>query len=123
MDNVERYVLNGETALLVSYGYGAGWSTWNSPELAYDKRIVEWLFENAELEKQDDDSYLKYEVVDVDIKELKEFLESIGYKDVYCGGVDGLCIQFVPQGRLVRIDEYDGAESIDFFYVESYFLT
>jgi hypothetical protein len=33
----------GQIAVLVSGGFGAGWSTWNQPELAYDKRVVEFL--------------------------------------------------------------------------------
>ena len=31
-------------AVLVSHGFGAGWSSWNDPSVAYDKRVVEfWL--------------------------------------------------------------------------------
>ena len=36
-------------AVLVSPGYGAGWSTWNDDKLqsiAYDKRIVKYIIEN-----------------------------------------------------------------------------
>lgn len=30
--------------VLVSYGFSAGWSTWEKPELAYDRRVIEfWL--------------------------------------------------------------------------------
>lgn len=45
---VEKYYNeNGELGVLVSGGFGAGWSTWNSNELAYDKRIVEKWLENV----------------------------------------------------------------------------
>lgn len=39
---VELYEKDGKVAVLVSGGYGAGWSTWGSTNLAYDKRIVEF---------------------------------------------------------------------------------
>ena len=34
-----------EIAVLVSVGFGAGWSTWNEKELAYDKRVVDLFIE------------------------------------------------------------------------------
>jgi hypothetical protein len=48
LDNI--YIKNhqhGDTfAILVSYGYGAGWSTWNGdPFLAVDRRIVEVILD------------------------------------------------------------------------------
>ena len=40
---VEKYYNEDKTciAVLVSRGWGAGWSTWNNKEMAYDKRIIE----------------------------------------------------------------------------------
>ena len=43
---VSLYNENDELGVLVSYGYGAGWSTWNDKKLAYDKRIVEKFLDN-----------------------------------------------------------------------------
>lgn len=82
--SVERYYnKDGQLAVLVSHGYGAGWSTWNEYgiDLAIDKRIVE-----AKLRQ----TYEK------DVEEFTAFLESIGYHNVK-----------------FRIDEYDGAEYLD----------
>ena len=43
-NGVELYEKDGKIGVLVSHGFGAGWSTWGSDELAYDKRVVEfWL--------------------------------------------------------------------------------
>lgn len=95
---VERYYNeDGEVGILVSYGYGAGWSTWNDKELAYDKRIIEkWL-----------------EKVSAD--EMCSYVKSLGYTKPYMGGYEQLELVFVPRGTLFRIDEYDGAEALETF--------
>lgn len=68
---VEKYYNeDGELGVLYSPGFGAGWSTWDRDELAYDRRIVEyWLSKNPTSEQ------------------MSEFLESIGYHGVYMGGL------------------------------------
>lgn len=42
---VEKYYnKNGSLGVLISPGFGVGWSTWENKNLAYDKRIIEyWL--------------------------------------------------------------------------------
>lgn len=94
---VEKYYNeNGELGILISAGFGAGWSSWNCEEIAYDKRIIEyWLNENPSE------------------SEMKEFLESLGYKDVYLGGYSSLTIEYIPKGTMFCIHEYDGSESIE----------
>ena len=40
---VEKYYNeNGELGVLISPGFGAGWSSWNCDEIAFDKRVVEY---------------------------------------------------------------------------------
>lgn len=92
---VEKYYNeNNELGVLISAGYGAGWSTWNQPELAYDKRIIEkWL-----------------EGVTED--EMYDYIKSLGYDEPYTGGYDGLRLEFVPRGTIFYVYEYDGDESI-----------
>ena len=97
---MEMYRVGNETAILYSVGFGAGWSTWNQEALAYDKRIIEYwnpynLHPSAE--------------------QMEKYLEELGYEDVYMGGYEDLEIEWVPTGSLVRINEYDGAESIEIF--------
>lgn len=78
-------------AVLVSPGYGAGWSTWNSEhggeKLAYDKRIVEYFV--ARRKTWDKAWSCKYygEVLPAE-NEFREFLKSIGYDadNIYLGG-------------------------------------
>ena len=78
--------------VLVSPGFGAGWSTWNDDglKLAVDKRIIDF-FKRA---GQDADKNL-----------VKAFLREIGYEHVYCGGWDDLVIETVSKGMKFRISE------------------
>ena len=93
---VEKYYNeNNELGVLVSGGFGAGWSTWNDKELAYDKRIIEKWLEN------------------VSSDEMCNYVESLGYARPYMGGYRQLDLEFVPRGTVFRIYEYDGHESIE----------
>lgn len=104
MGNVEKYEKDGKIAVLVSIGFGAGWSTWGNRALAYDKRIVQAFIPG--ISKED----------------MSELLETLGYHDVYMGGFDNLEIEWVPKGTLFRIEEYDGHESIEVFDEKSYIV-
>lgn len=94
---IEKYYNeNNELGVLISSGFGAGWSTWYKEEIAYDKRIIEkWINDKPSVEK------------------MTEFLKSIGYDDVYMGGYYDLRIEFIPKGTLFCIHEYDGSESVE----------
>lgn len=93
---VEKYYRNNCLAVLVSPGYGAGWSTWNDEELAYDARIIEYWLDHSPSSE-----------------DMEKFLVSIGYEHVYMGGYYSLRLQWVPKGQLFCIHEYDGSESIE----------
>lgn len=89
----ERY------GVLVSHGYGAGWSSWNQPRLAYDRKVIEyWLTHKDE----------KSEVVE-------EWLRKNGYPNTYVSFSNwrNLVLEWVPINVYWRIREYDGAESIE----------
>jgi len=84
-----------EVAVLVSAGYGAGWSTWGMPEEAlFDPILVDFV-ENNETNSIKFQEYLEKE-----------------YPDKYSGGADGLYVCWVLEGKEFIIDEYDGAESL-----------
>ena len=90
---MQKLIKDGQVAVLVSPGYGAGWYTWHSiEELVYDPSVIEWV------ERQELDKILAY-------MELK-------YPDAYCGGLEDLTVFWIPIGDRFRIDEYDGAESL-----------
>ena len=119
MKGIEYYYNDkGEIGILVSYGYGAGWSSWSEYgiKLAVDKRIIEKYNENI-----DDDEWRKEidSFHDNDIKtEFQNFLSSIGYDNVYLGGLKDCELVFVPQGSAVRITEYDGNENLEIGYID-----
>ena len=100
----ERTHQDGKTAVLVSSGYGAGWSTWCSDDvlkggLLFDSRIVgmvlaghaglvteAWLAETWGID--DPDFY------------------------VCVLGASDLRVQWVPTGSRFLVDEYDGSEAL-----------
>lgn len=99
---VDMVIRDGKVAVLVSPGFGAGWSTWaDDPEAAlYAPDVVEWI-EAGKPAIDADDAFGKY------------------------GYTDGLCsvkIEWLPLGTRFVVDEYDGSEflvilSPDYGYV------
>ena len=95
-------------AILVSPGYGAGWSTWNHYHLAFDKRVVElWL-----------------NTKDTPVGEdyIKEELSKLGYEEVYLGGYSDIEMIWIHEGDIWRITAYDGSESVQFLANEEYYM-
>jgi hypothetical protein len=94
---MEKVIRDGKVAVLVSRGFGAGWSTWNReyPELVFHPKVVELVELGKKMEILDDD-WIK---------------ENMDHR-VYTGGVSGLEIVWLSVGTRFRIDEYDGSESI-----------
>lgn len=95
---IDRLIRDGLVAVLYSPGFGAGWSTWD-PEhaeaLTFDPQIAD-IVDRA----------------DADWKEKVEALVAVKYPDTYLGGVEDLCVTWIPQGTRFRIEEYDGSESV-----------
>lgn len=83
--------------VLISPGYGAGWSTWEGKGLATDVRIAD-AFEHG-----------------ISKEEMHKLCADLGYGNVYMGGFDSLEIVEVPAGELFQVREYDGFESIVIF--------
>ena len=91
-------------AVLTSPRYGDGFSTeTNYPEIAYDKRIVEFW-----LNRYDDESLTEIE--------LLNFYKGCGYELEFCykplNTFRNLNITFIPLGIGFYIDNHNGAESI-----------
>ena len=90
---MNKLIRDGKVAVLVSPDYGAGWYSWHRiEELLYDPSIVLWL-EAKELDK------------------IEHYL-TLKYPNEYFGGLDDLTVEWIDQGTEFRIDEFDGAESI-----------
>lgn len=93
----ERVVRNGRVAVLISPGFGAGWSTWGDDKLREEKmfcpRIVLAIEDGASK---------------VDLRKIASEL----FPDEFLGGLDQLQIEWVKEGEPIRILEYDGSEQI-----------
>ena len=101
-------------AVLVSKGFGAGWSSWEGSELAYDARVVKFWLDHKDNEKwmHDVDSC---RVDNPAVEEAKTFFKKEFNLDyIYMGGFSDIVLEWVPAGTYWRIDEYDGAESIEY---------
>jgi len=106
------YNENNEFAVIVSYGYGAGWSTWTSME-PHDGEFVEFLFDNGFVNKECGELYVRFKTSDIEKIELK-CKELCGEDDIYLGGLDGSIIEWLEEGTAFKIKEFDGNESIEY---------
>ena len=90
---MQKLIRDGQVAVLVSPGYGAGWYSWHSNEqLLFDPSIVQWIEED-------------------DREKIQAYLE-LRYPDETTIGLEDLVVEWVPVGARFRIEEYDGAESL-----------
>ena len=87
---MEKIIKDGMVAVAVSYGYGAGWSTWN------DVNPMDARFNQLFLDGK----------VDEVVRICDE--EELGY----AGGAEDVEIEWVPVGTEFIIHEYDGSESL-----------
>lgn len=110
-------------AVLVSPGWGAGWSTWDNEygvKLATDKRIVQYIIDCQKDKRKWDAGWNCSNLSNgecVGEKEFKKFLGDIGYKadSIYLGGVRNIEVKKVNVHDKWRISEYDGWESLVIF--------
>ena len=80
---------DGEVAIAVSHGFGAGWSTWGSVDpldARFNRLIMYEMWEEAE-----------------------KLADSEG---LYTGGLRDCRLHWLKPGTRFRIEEYDGAESL-----------
>jgi hypothetical protein len=93
---MEKVVKNGLVAVLVSPGFGAGWSSWNSeiPELLFDPVVVGMVEDGT-----DGDT-------------IEAYCEA-KYAGGYYGGAEDLIVEWVPVGTQFRVHEYDGSETLE----------
>lgn len=100
MKTPEKVIRDGKVAVLVSPGFGAGWSTWNDGEcrdlLLFDRRFVE----AAE--------------AGVSESAIAATAEEVTGRRIYCGGWSDIVIEWLPVGTRFLVEEYDGTESLRF---------
>lgn len=101
---MEKVIRDGKVAVLISPGFGAGWSTWNYeyPEILFDPTVV------AIVESLVDDNMTPEASAEIEAHVKETYGEY-----VYCGGAGDLTIKWLPVGTQFRVHEYDGSESIE----------
>jgi ribosomal protein L30E len=90
-----------DVKILVSPGYGAGWSTWNSTHkefLLKDPTLVEMAERVPKADEQEVAAYIKSKLGDV---------------HVFTGGWSDIEVDTLPKGTLFKVVEYDGYESVE----------
>ena len=103
---MDKVIRDGKVAVLVSRGYGAGWSTWTD-------EVETYLFHPKLVQMVEEERHSEI---------TTEWMEQeLGLDVSYTGGTDGLEIQWVPVGTKFVIHEYDGHESLrtidDFYWI------
>lgn len=93
-----------QIGVLVSRGYGAGWSSWGKPEMALDKELVE-AFERGASDEE------------------KGAIAKKNWPDAYVGGLFDCYIEYLDKGTLFRINEYDGYETIEVMSADNFIVT
>jgi hypothetical protein len=94
---MNKVIRDGKVAVLVSPGFGAGWSTWGSEHrdwALFAPELVAWV-EGGKKE---------------DIDEIVEL--ALGGAHFYTGGSHDLVIEWVEQGQQFIIEEHDGSETL-----------
>ena len=90
---MEKVIKDGKVGVLVSPGFGAGFSTWGAPiEAIFNPTLIELVQQEK-------------------VQEAIDFVEKT-WEDVYTGGVQDLVVVWVPEGAEFIIEEYDGSESL-----------
>lgn len=96
---IPKLVRDGNVAVIISPGHGAGWSTWSHDseerlKVLFDPGMVDLL----EHGRRD---------------ELENYVK-LKYPDFYAGSIDRLIIEWIPEGTEFIVSEYDGFETIEF---------
>jgi len=92
---MKKVIREGKVAVLVSYGFGAGWYSWNADKrLLFHPKLVEMV-----------DQKRNSEITDEWVR------ENLGI-EMYTGGADGLSIEWIEEGTAFEINEFNGAESL-----------
>lgn len=93
---VNKVYKNGtHVAVIYSPGFGAGWSTWLDVEKREEAVFEPHIVNHVEFGEDLDEVYLEQ-------------------KYGYLGGLPDAIVVWVPVGTVFRIQEYDGAEYVEY---------
>ena len=116
---MKKVIRDGKVGVLVSSGFGGGFSTWGAPEEAiFDPFLIKLVEEkyNMEFVPNENGGFTQLKVWDdPKYKELtQKMIDYVAktYEDAFTGGVEDLVVRWIPQGSKFIIEEYDGSESL-----------
>lgn len=94
---IEKVIRDGKVAVLISPGFGAGWSTWvgheNREAALFDRRFVE--------------------AAEAGVTNIEPIAKAVfGDEHAYTGGWRDIKIEWLDQGERFCVEEYDGSESL-----------
>lgn len=103
---MNKVIRDGNVAVLISPGWGAGWYTWNNfnSQFLFDPILVELVEEKNNFSTDSK----RYDTVVQRIVKRAEEIDSEGYYS----GIDDLVIRWLPVGTKFIVEEFDGNESI-----------
>jgi len=89
---MSKLIRDGKVAVIVSPGFGAGWSTWNReyPDMDTNAELAQCILEGGD----------------------RHAVAARLFPEAYTGGLNKAEVEWLPEGTQYSIDEYDGAESI-----------
>lgn len=95
--------------VLYSPGFGAGWTSWGGGLREHRAFMLEHpgLIAAVEASESTDEGSPAMAAF---VRDWRERFP--GVEPPYLGGGDQLCVGHVPDGKRVRVDEYDGNESL-----------
>ena len=98
---MNKVIRDGKVAVVVSPGFGAGWSTW---AFRGEEDYRDFMMFDSVLVTMVENGY--------PVETIEEYVTN-NYPGTYCGAADDLTIQWLPVGTAFRIHEYDGSESVE----------
>lgn len=116
---MNKVIRDGMVAVLYSPGYGAGWYSWNTKfsECLFHPDIVALVEKKNEIEETLTYTELRrYENKDIKaiVKQIEDKAKELWGEEFYAGGARDLSIEWVREGTVFKIKEYDGSESLKF---------
>ena len=109
-----------QVAVLVSPGYGSGFSTWNeNKEIAYDSRVIQLWMDHPHKEER---CRTELSNPDEETVYISQQLESFGYKNAWLCGWHQIELQWVDSDSFFRVSDYDGSEYIEILNIEQDYI-
>lgn len=88
-----KLIRDNKVAVLVSGGYGAGWSSWGDEKSCLDGELAQAILDGKD-------------------KSIIAAIAEKNWPGQYQGGLQDCDVKWVPSGTRFEISEYDGSESL-----------